>query len=135
MVNGGQPLFLDTSVRFFYDLFRLFSNNIEQEAQMTKILRNRLTLLGTTSLFALALVAAPVQFSSVTPDFASAQAAGGGGGVGNAGGSGHGGGGSGGSGGAGNSSGSGGPGGSGGGGAGADGAGGAGDPGGSGGSP
>ena len=40
-----------------------------------KTLRNRLTLLGTTSLFAVALVAAPVQFSSITPDLAVAQAA------------------------------------------------------------
>ena len=47
---------------------------------MTKTLRKRFTLLGTTSLFAVALVAAPVQFSSVTPDLAVAQAAGGSGG-------------------------------------------------------
>lgn len=43
---------------------------------MTKTLRKRLTLLGTTSLFAIALVAAPIQFSSVTPDLAVAHAAG-----------------------------------------------------------
>ncbi len=64
---------------------------------MTKTLRNRLTLLGTTSLFAVALVAAPVQFSSVTPDLAVAQAQlggedGGGGGGGGEGGGGSGGG-------------------------------------------
>ena len=58
---------------------------------MTKSLRNRLTLLGTTSLFAVALVAAPVQFSSVTPELAVAQATnGGGGGGGGGGGDGHG---------------------------------------------
>ena len=45
---------------------------------MTKTLRNHLTLLGATSLFAVALVAVPVQFSTVTPDLAIAQAAGGG---------------------------------------------------------
>ena len=44
---------------------------------MTRTFRDRLTLLGTASLFAVALVAAPVQFSSVTPDLASAHAAGG----------------------------------------------------------
>ncbi len=43
---------------------------------MTKTLRNRLTLLGTASLFAVALVAAPVQFNTVTPDLAVAQASG-----------------------------------------------------------
>ena len=37
-------------------------------------MRKRLILLGTTSLFAVALVAAPVQFSSVTPDLAVAYA-------------------------------------------------------------
>ena len=51
---------------------------------MTKTLRNRLVFLGTTSFFAAALVAAPVQFSSITPDLAVAYAleAGGGGGSG-----------------------------------------------------
>lgn len=56
---------------------------------MKKTLRNRLTLLGTTSLFTVALVAAPLQFSSVLPDLAVAQAAGAGsGGTDNGGGSG-----------------------------------------------
>ena len=41
---------------------------------MTKSLHTRLILLGTTSVFALALAAAPIQFSSVTPDLAVAQA-------------------------------------------------------------
>ena len=49
---------------------------------MTKTLRTRLILLGTTSVFALALAAAPVQWSSVTPDLAVAQAAAPGGGEG-----------------------------------------------------
>ena len=62
---------------------------------MTKTLRNRLVLLGTTSFFALALAAAPVQFSSITPDLAVAHAqgvtdgAGGGGGDGGVSGGGH----------------------------------------------
>ena len=50
--------------------------NLVGEIPMTKTLRKRLMLLGTTSLFAVALVAAPVQFSSVTPDLAVAHAAG-----------------------------------------------------------
>ncbi len=43
---------------------------------MTRTFRDRLTLLGTASLFAVALVAAPVQFSTVTADLAVAHAAG-----------------------------------------------------------
>ena len=41
---------------------------------MSTKLRKRLVLLGTTSLFTAALVAAPVQFSTVTPDLAVAHA-------------------------------------------------------------
>ena len=49
---------------------------------MTKTLRNRLTLLGTASLFAVALVAAPVQlnFGNLTLDKTVAEAAAHGGG-------------------------------------------------------
>ena len=48
---------------------------------MTKTLRNRLTLLGTTSLFAVALVASPISFNSITltPELGVAYAGGHGG--------------------------------------------------------